>query len=59
MRMSDLRIPIGGFFAVLGAILVAAPGARAQLTDAPVNLYAGLSMLVFGGTMLWLARRRR
>jgi hypothetical protein len=57
--MTDLRIPIGGFFAVLGTILVAFPGARAKLTDAPVNLYSGLSMLVFGGALLWLGRRRR
>ena len=57
--MSDLRIPIGGFFAVLGVVLVAMPGARARLTDAPVNLYAGLSMLIFGGLLLWLGRPRR
>jgi hypothetical protein len=56
--MKDLRLPIGIFFAAVGAILVAMPGARATLTDAPVNLYAGLSMLAFGGAMLWLAYRR-
>jgi hypothetical protein len=54
----DLRLPIGIFFAVVGAILAAIPGARAPLTDVPVNTYAGLPMLAFGGVMLWLARRR-
>jgi hypothetical protein len=56
--MNDLRLPIGIFFAIVGILLVTMPGARAPLTDSPVNLYAGLSMLMFGGAMLWLARRR-
>jgi uncharacterized membrane protein YhhN len=56
--MNDLRIPIGIFFAIVGVLLVAAPSARAPLTELPVNLYAGLSMLLFGGVMLWLARRK-
>ena len=56
--MKDLRAPIGIFFAILGALLMAAPHARAALTDAPVNLYAGLSMLGFGGLMLLLAFRK-
>jgi hypothetical protein len=30
---------------------------RAPLESANVNLYCGLSMLVFGGVMLWLTRR--
>jgi hypothetical protein len=34
-----------------------APGTRAPLTTVNVNLYTGLVMLVFGGVMLWLARR--
>jgi len=54
----DLRIPIGIFFALVGAILAANPGARAPLTDLSVNLYAGLPMLAFGGIMLWLSRRK-
>ncbi len=57
--MSDLRVPIGVFFTVIGGLLVAVPGARAPLTVAPVNLYAGLSMIVFGGVMLWLGLRKR
>ncbi len=56
--MNDLRIPIGLFFLITGGLLVTMPGARAPLTDAPVNLYAGITMLIFGGVMVWLARRR-
>ena len=55
--MDDLRLPIGTFFAILGVILIAMSGAHSPLSDAPVNLYAGLSMLVFGAVMLWLAYR--
>lgn len=57
--MNDLRTPIGAFFLILGILVAAVPGARAPLTDAPVNLYAGLAMLAFGGVMLWMARRQR
>jgi hypothetical protein len=60
--MDDLRVTSGLFFALLGVILCAlgvfAPGLRAPLTEANVNLYTGIAMLVFGGVMLWLARRR-
>jgi hypothetical protein len=59
--MWDLRTPSGWFFAILGVILCAvgvfSPDARAPLTDVNVNLYAGISMLLFGGILLWLARR--
>jgi hypothetical protein len=59
--MGDLRIPIGLFFGIMGLILVAVgiadPGARAELTQVNVNLYCGLSMIIFGSVMLWLARR--
>ena len=58
--MNDLRIPIGIFFAIVGLLLVIAGLAldyRAPLTSANVNLYSGISMLVFGSVMLWLARR--
>lgn len=59
--MSDLRTPIGLFFALVGAILLAVaalqPQARAALTQLNVNLYAGASMLLFGSVMLWLAKR--
>jgi hypothetical protein len=30
---------------------------RAPLDNTNVNLYAGIAMLLFGGLMLWLARR--
>ena len=56
--MNDLRTPIGAFFILIGGILIAMPGQGAPLTDLPVNLYAGSVMLLFGGTMMWLARRR-
>ncbi|HSB15466.1 MAG TPA: hypothetical protein VLE22_13490 [Bryobacteraceae bacterium] len=59
--MWDLRTPSGWFFVILGVILCAvgivSPGARAPLTDVNVNLYAGISMLLFGGILLWMARR--
>ncbi len=56
--MTDLRIPIALFFGITGAILLVATGNRAPLTDAPVNLYAGVSMVLFAGAMAWLARRK-
>ena len=57
----DLRVPSGSFFLLAGLILVAvgvvwAP--TAPLTDANVNLYTGVVLTLFGGTMLWLARKR-
>ncbi len=58
--MRDLRIPIGIFFTLVGLILAStgvATGNRAPLETANVNLYCGVTMLVFGGLMLWLARR--
>ena len=36
---------------------VFAPGYRAPLTDVNVNLYVGISALVFGGFLLWMAHR--
>lgn len=59
--MNDLRIPIGSFFAVVGVILSAtglAATYRAPLESANVNLVCGISMLIFGVIMLWLARRK-
>ena len=59
--MLDLRLPSGLFFTILGVILVGmgilAPDLRAPLTDINVNLYSGLSMLVFGAFLLLMARR--
>ena len=57
----DLRIPSGLFFTLLGLILTVmglfSPGVRAPLTDVNVNLYAGITMLVFGAILLLLGRR--
>jgi len=59
--MWDLRTPSGIFFVLLGLILgsqvVFASGARAALTTVNVNLYVGITMIVFGGILLWLAKR--
>ena len=59
--MNDLRVPIGSFFAAVGLILGIAGLAadyRAPLESANVNLDCGVSMLLFGAVMLWLARRK-
>jgi uncharacterized membrane protein len=59
--MDDLRVTSGLFFTLLGLILCAVgiflPGLRAPLTAVNVNLYTGIVMVVFGGVLLWLARR--
>ena len=58
--MRDLRIPIGAFFTLIGLVLVVTgvvTESRAPLETANVNLYCGVTMLAFGGVMLWLARR--
>jgi hypothetical protein len=59
--MLDLRIPIGGFFTVLGVILLAlglfAPQLHAALTTVNVNLECGCVMTVFGLFMLLLSWR--
>ncbi len=57
----DLRVPSGWFFALAGAILVGwglyAPDLRANFSTVNVNLYSGISMLVFGVFLLLLAWR--
>jgi hypothetical protein len=58
--MWDLRMPSGIFFLLLGVILCAQgilASSHAPLTDVNVNLYSGISMLLFGGILLWLAKR--
>jgi hypothetical protein len=57
--MGDLRTPSGIFFLLTGLILTAYSftGAHAPLTDINLNLYTGLVMLGFGGTLLWLAQK--
>lgn len=59
--MNDLRRPTGLLFSILGIVLLIYsainPAARAHLTEANVNLWCGLVLLGFGGTLLWLSRR--
>jgi hypothetical protein len=59
----DLRVPSGLFFLLLGLIVglmgILSPGTRAPLASVNVNLYAGVSMVVFGVILLLLARRAR
>jgi len=58
--MNDLRVPIGLFFSIVGVILLITAltsHSTAPIGSENVNLYTGLCMLVFGGLMLWLARR--
>jgi hypothetical protein len=60
--MLDLRLPSGLFFAITGLILVVlgvTQNPHAPMTDANVDLYTGLVMLVFGAFLLILARRGR
>ena len=57
----DLRIPSGWFFLLLGAILLAVgliASPTAPLADVNVNVYSGVSMTLFGGILLWLARKQ-
>jgi hypothetical protein len=59
--MLDLRLPSGLFFAITGILLLALSltDPRAPMTDANVDLYSGLAMLLFGGCLLMLATRGR
>jgi hypothetical protein len=57
----DLRVPSGLFFLLLGIIVtsvgILSPGTRAPLADINVNLYSGISLVLFGMILLALARR--
>ena len=58
--MLDLRLPSGLFFAIAGGTLVLLgmfSNPRAPMTEANVDLYTGMVMLIFGGALLLLARR--
>jgi drug/metabolite transporter (DMT)-like permease len=62
--MNDLRRPTGYLFSLLGLILLAYavinPEARAALdANVNVNLWCGLTLLVFGGCLLWLSYRAK
>jgi hypothetical protein len=56
--MNDLRNPIGLFFTLVGLMLAFDWRETAPLTAAPVNLYVGSTMVLFGLVMVWLARKR-
>jgi hypothetical protein len=58
----DIRLPLGLMFGLMGLILAGyglASGDRAMAGGAVINLnlWWGLVLLVFGGGMLFLARR--
>ena len=64
MTSLDVRLPIGGFFSLLGALLTGygwanlrAPGTAP--TGVPIDLVWGAALFVFGVVMLALARRAR
>lgn len=62
--MDDLRRPTGFLFSLLGLILlvyaVVEPGVTAPLDpDVNVNLWCGLTLLAFGGCLLWLSYRTK
>ena len=59
----DIRLPLGLLFAVLGALLagfglttISSRMSADHSLGINVNLWSGLAMLVFGGTLAWLAR---
>ena len=56
--MNDLRNPSGLFFGIVGLLLLVVGHEAAPLTTAPVNLYVGVTMILFGVVMVWLARKR-
>jgi hypothetical protein len=64
MIKTDIRLPVGAMFAILGALLAGygvlhagEPAMRPM--GVPITLIWGAVMLVFGLLMLWGARRAR
>jgi hypothetical protein len=62
----DVRIPIGGLFSVLGSLIAGYGLATAsdhqqyaRSLAININLWWGIVMIVFGLSLLGLARRRR
>ena len=57
----DLRVASGCFFILLGTILIVfgtvVPVAPAPMTAVNINLYTGTAMAIFGGILLWMAKR--
>ena len=61
---TDIRIPIGLMFGVIGVLLVVTglvspPDAYARALGTNLSLWWGLVLLAFAGAMLGLARRAR
>ena len=59
----DLRLPIGWMFTAIGAMLVgygvfSDQAIYAKSLGINVNLWWGVVLLLLGGMMLWLAKRR-
>ena len=62
--MNDLRRPTGFLFALLGGILLiyglVSPEVQAPLEPGVnVNLWCGLTLLIFGVCLLWLSYRAK
>ena len=59
----DIRLPVGAIFAIYGLLLTVYGfmsgdvEARHMLLGLQVNLVAGVGMLIFGGSFLYLARK--
>ena len=58
----DIRLPIGGFFALVGAVmtgygLFSDKAIYQRSLGYDVNLWWGLVLLVFGVVMLWMGRK--
>jgi hypothetical protein len=60
----DIRLPIGLLFALLGGLLLLyglatqfiQPAMYERSLEININLWWGLVMLIFGGSMTWLGR---
>jgi hypothetical protein len=58
----DIRLPIGGFFALIGTVmtgygLFSDKAIYQRSLGHDVNLWWGLVLLVFGVVMLWMGRK--
>jgi hypothetical protein len=59
----DIRFPVGAIFAVYGVLLIfygfisSDVEARHMLLGLQVNIVAGVGMLIFGGSFLYLSRQ--
>jgi hypothetical protein len=59
----DIRLPVGAIFAIYGVLLTVYGFVsgdvepRHMLLGLQVNVVAGLGMLIFGGSFLYLARK--